>query len=173
MHAVRQAVVRLLLSQGPRPNRRWVSHTLTEGAWFAVFASHHVSLLHRHFSPIGGYHAGEDMVLILDVARFKYPPHWVKTETLFKAMLRHDSVTNMYCSAPTTCIVHLASMCQGSWTMVAGHVASRCYHNPSLHRCCCSSCCHPAHPVANLSARVSRTCYEPLWTGRELVVTSC
>ncbi|KAK9733774.1 hypothetical protein RND81_04G091300 [Saponaria officinalis] len=29
-----------------------------------------------HFSPVGGYHAGKDMVLILDVARFKYPPHW-------------------------------------------------------------------------------------------------
>ncbi|KAA8550729.1 hypothetical protein F0562_002413 [Nyssa sinensis] len=25
-----------------------------------------------HFSPIGGYHAGKDMVLILDVARFKF-----------------------------------------------------------------------------------------------------
>jgi len=24
-----------------------------------------------HFSPIGGYHAGKDLVLILDVARFK------------------------------------------------------------------------------------------------------
>ncbi|KAL8542145.1 hypothetical protein ACS0TY_003124 [Phlomoides rotata] len=28
-----------------------------------------------HFTPIGGYHAQSDMVLILDVARFKYPPH--------------------------------------------------------------------------------------------------
>ena len=24
----------------------------------------------------GGYHAERDMVLILDTARFKYPPHW-------------------------------------------------------------------------------------------------
>jgi glutathione gamma-glutamylcysteinyltransferase len=30
-----------------------------------------------HFSPIGGYHAPSDSVLILDVARFKYPPYWV------------------------------------------------------------------------------------------------
>ena len=29
-----------------------------------------------HYSPIGGYHAPTDSVLILDVARFKYPPHW-------------------------------------------------------------------------------------------------
>lgn len=27
-----------------------------------------------HFSPLGGYHEGRDLVLILDTARFKYPP---------------------------------------------------------------------------------------------------
>ncbi|GAB5372331.1 hypothetical protein AAMO2058_001656300 [Amorphochlora amoebiformis] len=32
-----------------------------------------------HFSPIGGYDNESDSVLVLDVARFKYPPHWVKT----------------------------------------------------------------------------------------------
>lgn len=30
-----------------------------------------------HFSPIGGYNMRSDMVLIMDVARFKYPPHWL------------------------------------------------------------------------------------------------
>ncbi|KAH6773136.1 phytochelatin synthase 1 [Perilla frutescens var. hirtella] len=39
-----------------------------------------------HFSPIGGYHAERDMVLILDVARFKYPPHWVPLSLLWEAM---------------------------------------------------------------------------------------
>nr|XP_017249918.1 PREDICTED: glutathione gamma-glutamylcysteinyltransferase 1 [Daucus carota subsp. sativus] len=39
-----------------------------------------------HFSPIGGYHAGRDMALILDVARFKYPPHWVPLSLLWDAM---------------------------------------------------------------------------------------
>ncbi|KAL4588035.1 hypothetical protein LXL04_000913 [Taraxacum kok-saghyz] len=39
-----------------------------------------------HFSPIGGYHAGRDMVLVLDVARFKYPPHWVPLVLLWEAM---------------------------------------------------------------------------------------
>jgi len=28
-----------------------------------------------HFSPIGGYNKKNDLVLIMDVARFKYPPH--------------------------------------------------------------------------------------------------
>ena len=35
-------------------------------------------------APIGGYSAAEDMVLILDTARFKYPPHWVPLEMLYK-----------------------------------------------------------------------------------------
>lgn len=46
-----------------------------------------------HFSPIGGYHAGRDQVLILDVARFKYPPHWVPLDALFRALLPHDAET--------------------------------------------------------------------------------
>lgn len=39
-----------------------------------------------HYSSIGGYHAGKDMVLFLNVARFKYPPHWVPLELLWEAM---------------------------------------------------------------------------------------
>ncbi len=39
-----------------------------------------------HFSPIAGYHAERDMVLIMDVARFKYPPHWVPLQTMYEAM---------------------------------------------------------------------------------------
>ena len=46
-----------------------------------------------HFSPIGGYHAGRDLVLILDAARFKYPPHWIKLATLYEAMLTEDEET--------------------------------------------------------------------------------
>ncbi|KAJ3679708.1 hypothetical protein LUZ60_017719 [Juncus effusus] len=46
-----------------------------------------------HFSPIGGYHAEKDMVLILDVARFKYPPHWVPLPLLWEAMNTIDQAT--------------------------------------------------------------------------------
>ncbi|XAR61071.1 Glutathione gamma-glutamylcysteinyltransferase [Bertholletia excelsa] len=49
-----------------------------------------------HFSPIGGYHAGRDMVLILDVARFKYPPHWVPLSLLWEAMDSIDDATGHY-----------------------------------------------------------------------------
>ncbi len=46
-----------------------------------------------HFSPVAGYHAAQDMALILDVARFKYPPHWVPVPALFAAMQPVDGVT--------------------------------------------------------------------------------
>ena len=46
-----------------------------------------------HFSPIGGYHAARDLVLLLDVARFKYPPHWISAERLFDAMKPIDPAT--------------------------------------------------------------------------------
>jgi glutathione gamma-glutamylcysteinyltransferase len=46
-----------------------------------------------HFSPVGGYHPGRDLVLLLDVARFKYPPHWVPLAKLHEAMAPPDSET--------------------------------------------------------------------------------
>ncbi len=39
-----------------------------------------------HHSPIGAYNEATDQVLILDVARFKYPPHWVELAKLYEAM---------------------------------------------------------------------------------------
>ena len=57
-----------------------------------------------HFSPVGGYHRGLDLVLILDVARFKYPPHWVPLSLLYEAMSHLDPVTSL----PRGCL-HLSS----------------------------------------------------------------
>lgn len=48
-----------------------------------------------HFSPIAGYHTGQDMALILDVARFKYPPHWVPLPLLWEAMNTIDESTGL------------------------------------------------------------------------------
>jgi Phytochelatin synthase len=39
-----------------------------------------------HISPLAAYDAKEDRFLILDVARYKYPPVWVKVSDLFDAM---------------------------------------------------------------------------------------
>ena len=46
-----------------------------------------------HYSPIGAYLPSADQVLIMDVARFKHPPHWVPLTTLWEAMCRADSTT--------------------------------------------------------------------------------
>uniref|UniRef100_A0A915Q726 glutathione gamma-glutamylcysteinyltransferase n=1 Tax=Setaria digitata TaxID=48799 RepID=A0A915Q726_9BILA len=46
-----------------------------------------------HFSPLGAYHEDSDHVLIMDVARFKYPPHWVSLAVLRDAMLSIDGAT--------------------------------------------------------------------------------
>lgn len=47
-----------------------------------------------HYSPIGAYHRGKDAALILDVARFKLPPHWVPVPLLWEALQQLDSSTN-------------------------------------------------------------------------------
>lgn len=46
-----------------------------------------------HFSPIGGYHRASDQALVLDVARFKYPPHWVPLPLLYAATRPLDAAT--------------------------------------------------------------------------------
>ncbi|HKP60540.1 MAG TPA: phytochelatin synthase family protein [Polyangiales bacterium] len=46
-----------------------------------------------HFSPIGGYHRARDLALVLDVARFKYPPHWIEAERLWRATHAADPAT--------------------------------------------------------------------------------
>ena len=47
-----------------------------------------------HISPLAAYDADEDRFLILDVARYKYPPVWVKTADLYGAMNTQDSDNN-------------------------------------------------------------------------------
>lgn len=44
-----------------------------------------------HFSPIAAYNEKSDRFLILDVARYKYPPFWVRARDLWKAINTLDS----------------------------------------------------------------------------------
>lgn len=44
-----------------------------------------------HISPLAAYDADTDRFLILDVARYKYPPVWVKAADLFAAMNTPDN----------------------------------------------------------------------------------
>ena len=44
-----------------------------------------------HISPLAAYDGKTDRFLILDVARYKYPPVWVRTSDIFDAMNTKDS----------------------------------------------------------------------------------
>ena len=51
-----------------------------------------------HFAPVAAFapagpHSPEDQVLLFDVAKFKYPPHWVPLEALHNAMKAPDPAT--------------------------------------------------------------------------------
>lgn len=51
-----------------------------------------------HFSPIGALantESGAQMLLVMDVARFKYPAYWVHAHEMFEAMRPIDVVTNL------------------------------------------------------------------------------
>ena len=55
-----------------------------------------------HISPMGGYHPGKDLVLILDVARFKYPLYWAPLPLLYEAMKKVDHASGRF----TSCRMH-------------------------------------------------------------------
>ena len=46
-----------------------------------------------HISPIAAYNEHTDRFLILDVARYKYPPVWVEAKDLWQAMATVDSTS--------------------------------------------------------------------------------
>ena len=46
-----------------------------------------------HYSPIAGYHPQTDMALVMDVARFKYPPYWAPVSVLWRAIQEIDPLT--------------------------------------------------------------------------------
>ena len=46
-----------------------------------------------HYSPVAALDRETNSVLILDTARYKYPPHWIPVELIFQAMLPIDAVT--------------------------------------------------------------------------------
>jgi glutathione gamma-glutamylcysteinyltransferase len=48
-----------------------------------------------HFSPLGAYDRVTDSVLVIDVARFKYPYYWATLSQLYQAMIPSDLVTGL------------------------------------------------------------------------------
>ncbi|EPY52818.1 phytochelatin synthetase [Schizosaccharomyces cryophilus OY26] len=47
-----------------------------------------------HFSPVGGFSEKDSKILILDVARFKYPSYWVDLEMMYKSMFPLDATNH-------------------------------------------------------------------------------
>jgi hypothetical protein len=50
---------------------------------------------HGHWSPIGAYSPEIDSFLIMDVAKYKYPPVWVPTKSLFGGVATLDMCSAM------------------------------------------------------------------------------
>jgi hypothetical protein len=44
-----------------------------------------------HFSPLAAYNSTADKLLLMDVARYKFPPFWVDTDLLWEAMATIDT----------------------------------------------------------------------------------
>ena len=44
-----------------------------------------------HFTPLAAYNGRADALLVMDVARYKYPPFWVDTDLLWQAMATTDT----------------------------------------------------------------------------------
>jgi len=49
-----------------------------------------------HFSPLAAYSGRGDALLVMDVARYKYPPFWVDTDLLWQAMATTDTSSGQH-----------------------------------------------------------------------------
>jgi hypothetical protein len=69
------------------------SNLATPGDWLVVNYDRKVvgEAGGGHISPLAAWSETQDMVLLLDVSSYKYPPHWVGVEPLFEAMKTLDS----------------------------------------------------------------------------------
>lgn len=47
-----------------------------------------------HYACVGGYHPASEKVLLMDTARFKYPPFWVDIDQLFQSVRSLDKDIN-------------------------------------------------------------------------------
>jgi len=47
-----------------------------------------------HFSPLAAYNLKKDMVLVLDVAKFKYDSYWCSVEEIYESFKDKDLKSN-------------------------------------------------------------------------------
>ncbi len=81
-------------SLNPEDLRQFLQEKLNSSEHF-VLANYLRTGVHQdgggHWSVLGAYDADSDRVLIMDVARYRYAPVWVKTSTLLNALNTVDS----------------------------------------------------------------------------------
>ncbi|KAF4658613.1 hypothetical protein FOZ61_005501 [Perkinsus olseni] len=80
--------------------RKVVKSTLEKGSGDRrLVVSYDRQVMHQtgcgHYSPVAAYDEASDLCLVMDVARFKYPPHWVPLPLLHKATTTIDNTTGM------------------------------------------------------------------------------
>jgi hypothetical protein len=76
--------------------RRQARQALASGTQYVIINFHRDPLNQKggaHFSPLAAYDESSDRFLMLDVARFRYPPFWITAESLFQAMNTTDSTS--------------------------------------------------------------------------------
>ncbi|KAL9235717.1 hypothetical protein vseg_010456 [Gypsophila vaccaria] len=118
--------------------RKYVKACTSSEDHHMIVSYHRGTLLQTgsgHFSPVGGYHEGKDMVLILDVARFKYPPHWVPLTLLWDAMNTIDKDTGLFRGfmhitrhEKLPSILYTVSCRQGDCEMATEYLSARIPH---------------------------------------------
>ncbi|HET8931864.1 MAG TPA: phytochelatin synthase family protein [Polyangiales bacterium] len=106
-----------------------------------------------HFSPVGGYHAQRDLVLLLDVARFKYPPHWISGEALWRAMHAVDPAVgrargwlSLSARAHGVALGFTLRCSDASWQALAERIASA--HRELGHASDLHALTHAMRPIA-------------------------
>lgn len=76
--------------------RRQARQAVASGQEFVILNFHRDPFQQvggSHFSPLAAYHENSDRFLVMDVARYRYPPFWVTTERLFESMNTLDGVS--------------------------------------------------------------------------------
>ena len=77
-----------------------------------------------HFSPVGGYHPRRDLILVMDVARYKYPPHWVPLSTLWEAMAASTATGKVYSSFTSVHLLNKSMHYNAIKKIWLGHIRS-------------------------------------------------
>ncbi len=124
-----------------------------EGKGSVVLVSYSRGTLNQtgtgHFSPVGGYCEAQDLVLILDVARFKYPPHWIPLALLFQAMQTIDPETSL---SRGYLIISSSDELREKWCRIETQDCCRLDEDQSS--CSGSSCCPDSNQITALQSPV-------------------